>query len=105
MAIGSARVMGFKLSKNFNHPHFAVSVGDFWRRWHISLSTWLKDYVYIPLGGSRVIKWRWYFNLFLTFWVSGIWHGAAWTFVLYGFMHGSYIVYEASTRDVRRKVL
>ena len=103
MAIGSARMMGFKLSKNFDRPYFANSIGDFWRRWHISLSTWLKDYIYIPAGGNRVIKWRWYFNLFLTFFVSGIWHGAAWTFVFFGLIHGAYVVYEAATKDFRRR--
>lgn len=104
MAIGVGRMLGFKLTKNFNHPQFAISIGDFWRRWHISLSTWLKDYVYFPLGGSRVVKWRMYYNLFITFFLSGIWHGANWTFIMYGFMHGSYIVYESSTREFRKKL-
>ena len=88
MAIGVGKVLGFELTENFRRPYFAVSVTDFWHRWHISLSTWLKDYVYIPLGGSRCSKVRNYWNIFITFLVSGIWHGANWTFVIWGCMHG-----------------
>lgn len=88
MAIGVGKVLGFELTENFRRPYFAVSVTDFWRRWHISLSTWLKDYVYIPLGGSRCSKKRNYWNIFLTFLVSGIWHGANWTFIVWGMWHG-----------------
>lgn len=88
MAIGVARFMGFDAGKNFDHPYLAESVGDFWRRWHISLSTWLRDYVYIPLGGSRVALPRIYFNLLATFLVSGIWHGSTWNFVIWGLLHG-----------------
>ena len=88
MAIGVGKVLGFELTENFRRPYFAVSVTDFWHRWHISLSTWLKDYVYIPLGGSRCSKIRNYWNIFITFLVSGIWHGANWTFVIWGCMHG-----------------
>jgi D-alanyl-lipoteichoic acid acyltransferase DltB (MBOAT superfamily) len=88
MAIGVGKVLGFELTENFRRPYFAVSVTDFWRRWHISLSTWLKDYVYIPLGGSRCSKMRNYWNIFVTFLVSGIWHGANWTFVVWGILHG-----------------
>lgn len=88
MAIGVGKCMGFELTQNFNRPYFAVSVTDFWHRWHISLSTWLKDYVYIPLGGSRCSKVRNYWNIFVTFLVSGIWHGANWTFIAWGCMHG-----------------
>lgn len=88
MAIGAARFMGFDVGKNFDHPYLASSVGDFWRRWHISLSTWLRDYVYIPLGGSRVALPRIYFNLFATFLVSGIWHGSTWNFIIWGLLHG-----------------
>ncbi len=90
MAIGVARYCGFDVGKNFDHPYLAQSVGDFWRRWHISLSSWLRDYVYIPLGGSRVALPRIYFNLLATFLVSGIWHGAGWTFVVWGALHGLY---------------
>lgn len=88
MAIGVGRVLGFELTENFRRPYFAVSVTDFWHRWHISLSTWLKDYVYIPMGGSRCSKLRNYWNIFVTFFVSGIWHGANWTFIVWGCMHG-----------------
>lgn len=88
MAIGVGKVLGFELTENFRRPYFAVSVTDFWRRWHISLSTWLKDYVYIPMGGSRCSKLRSYWNIFVTFLVSGIWHGANWTFIVWGVLHG-----------------
>ena len=88
MAIGVGKVLGFELTENFRRPYFAVSVTDFWHRWHISLSTWLKDYVYIPLGGSRCSKFRNYWNIFVTFLVSGIWHGANWTFIVWGCLHG-----------------
>lgn len=88
MAIGVGELLGFKLTENFRRPYFAVSVTDFWHRWHISLSTWLKDYVYIPMGGSRCAKSRNYWNIFVTFLVSGIWHGANWTFIVWGCLHG-----------------
>ena len=88
MALGVGKTLGFELTENFRRPYFAVSVTDFWHRWHISLSTWLKDYVYIPLGGSRCSKVRNYWNIFVTFLVSGIWHGANWTFIVWGCMHG-----------------
>lgn len=94
MAIGVGKTLGFELTENFRRPYFAVSVTDFWRRWHISLSTWLKDYVYIPLGGSRCSKIRNYWNIFLTFIVSGIWHGANWTFVIWGIWHGVFQIIE-----------
>ena len=94
MAIGIGKLFGIKLDENFRQPYFAKSVGDFWRRWHISLSTWFRDYVYIPLGGNRVSEGRNYFNLFVTFLVSGLWHGAAWSFVLWGALHGIYQVLE-----------
>lgn len=94
MAIGVGKVLGFELTENFRRPYFAVSVTDFWRRWHISLSTWLKDYVYIPLGGSRCFKLRNYWNIFVTFLVSGIWHGANWTFIIWGIWHGVFQIIE-----------
>ncbi len=87
MARGLAQFMGFRLMLNFNNPYVATGLGDFWSRWHISLSTWFKDYVYFPLGGNRKGKARTYFNMFLTMFVSGIWHGAAWTFVIWGLLH------------------
>lgn len=88
MALGVGKVLGFELTENFRRPYFSVSITDFWHRWHISLSTWLKDYVYIPLGGSRCSKLRNYWNIFVTFLVSGIWHGANWTFIVWGCIHG-----------------
>ncbi|WP_187261112.1 MBOAT family O-acyltransferase [Pontibacter beigongshangensis] len=97
MAIGAAQVMGFRLMENFRRPYLAKSIREFWGRWHISLSTWFRDYLYIPLGGNRVVRWRWYYNLFLTFVVSGLWHGANWTFLAWGALHGLYLVLEAAT--------
>jgi D-alanyl-lipoteichoic acid acyltransferase DltB (MBOAT superfamily) len=87
MARGIAQVMGFRLMLNFNNPYAATGLGDFWNRWHISLSTWFKDYLYFPLGGSRHGTFRTYLNMFITMVVSGIWHGAAWTFVIWGALH------------------
>jgi alginate O-acetyltransferase complex protein AlgI len=94
IAIGSAQVMGFTLMKNFNRPYFSKSVAEFWKRWHISLSTWFRDYLYISLGGSRVSRPRWYFNLFFTFLLSGLWHGANWTYVIWGALNGTYLMAE-----------
>lgn len=94
IAIGVARVLGFRLMENFHRPYFACTIGEFWHRWHISLSTWFKDYVYIPLGGNRVGKLRNYFNLLITFVVSGIWHGANWTFLCWGTIHGILLCIE-----------
>lgn len=94
MAIGVGKTLGFELTENFRRPYFAYSVTDFWRRWHISLSSWLKDYVYIPMGGSRCSKLRNYWNIFVTFLVSGIWHGANWTFIVWGIWHGLFQIIE-----------
>lgn len=94
MAMGVGKLMGFNLINNFQRPYLSTSITDFWRRWHISLSTWLKDYVYIPLGGSRCSKGRNYWNIFVTFLVSGIWHGANWTFVFWGILHGVFQILE-----------
>lgn len=88
MAIGIARTLGFNLINNFRRPYLAVSITDFWQRWHISLTRWLTRQVYIPLGGSRCSKPRTYWNIFVTFLLSGIWHGANWTFIVWGVMHG-----------------
>ncbi len=104
IAIGAARVMGFRLMENFNRPYSARSISEFWRRWHISLSTWFRDYLYIPLGGNRVGWWRWQFNLLITFLVSGLWHGANWTFVIWGALHGSYLLLSNWTRDLWERV-
>lgn len=101
IAIGAAQVMGFNLMENFRSPYFSKSISEFWNRWHISLSTWFRDYLYIPLGGNRVVKWRWYYNLFITFLVSGLWHGANWTFMVWGALHGFYLVFAIVTAKQR----
>lgn len=94
MAIGIGRIMGFELPQNFNLPFTSQSFAEFWQRWHISLSTWLRDYLYIPLGGNRVGKTRYYVNLMITMFLGGLWHGASWNFVLWGILHGVYLVVE-----------
>lgn len=104
MARGAAKVMGYDLMENFRRPYFAKSIREFWQRWHISLSTWFRDYVYIPLGGSRQVKWRWYYNLLITFLLSGLWHGANWTFVIWGALHGCFIVIENMTGSFQNRV-
>jgi alginate O-acetyltransferase complex protein AlgI len=104
IAVGTALIMGFRLMKNFNRPYLSKSIGEFWRRWHISLSTWFRDYFYISIGGNRVSKWRWQFNLFATFLVSGLWHGANWTFVVWGSLHGFYLIFALWTKKIRDKI-
>ncbi|MEO8760665.1 MAG: MBOAT family protein [Bacteroidia bacterium] len=94
MAIGLARMMGFRFPENFNYPYIAQSITDFWRRWHISLSRWMRDYLYIPLGGNKVSDARLYFNLWVVFLISGLWHGAEWTFILWGAYHGFFLAIE-----------
>ena len=91
IAIGAAMILGFKIPRNFNKPYFAISPSDFWRRWHISLSTWLRDYLYIPLGGNKKSPNRTYLNLFVVMFLGGLWHGASWNFVIWGMMHGLYL--------------
>jgi alginate O-acetyltransferase complex protein AlgI len=98
IAIGSARLMGFSLPDNFAYPYLATSLSDFWRRWHITLSTWLRDYLYIPLGGSRHGEWNTYRNLMITMVLGGLWHGAAWNFVLWGTWHGLALSLERAGR-------
>lgn len=105
IAIGAAQVMGFKLMDNFNRPYVSRSIAEFWQRWHISLSTWFRDYLYIPLGGNRVKVPRWYFNLFITFLVSGLWHGANWTFVIWGALNGFYYIFGSVTCNIRKKII
>jgi alginate O-acetyltransferase complex protein AlgI len=94
MAIGLARMLGFHFLENFNQPYLATSITDLWRRWHISLSTWMREYLYIPLGGNRVAKWRMYLNLWIVFLVSGLWHGANWNFIIWGGFHGLFLVLD-----------
>lgn len=100
IAIGAAQVMGFKLMTNFKRPYLAISVSEFWKRWHISLSTWFKDYLYIPLGGNRVSKFRWQLNLLIVFLISGLWHGANWTYVIWGALHGIYLILEINAQQI-----
>lgn len=103
IAIGTAQVMGFNLMDNFRRPYFSKTVAEFWKRWHISLSTWFKDYIYIPMGGNRVEKMRWYWNLFFVFTISGLWHGANWTFMIWGTLHGAYLIIGLLTKSMRDK--
>lgn len=94
MAIGLGLLFGFKLPENFNYPYISQSIKEFWRRWHISLSTWFRDYLYIPLGGNRGSEKRTYLNLFIVFFVTGLWHGASWNFIIWGLFHGTFIIVE-----------
>ena len=105
IAIGCARIMGIRLMKNFDHPYKSESIKEFWSRWHISLSSWFKDYLYIPLGGNRKGKPRQLINVMIVFLVSGLWHGAAWTFVIWGAIHGIYQVIGTLTIKTRNKLL
>ncbi|MFY7666645.1 MBOAT family O-acyltransferase [Flavobacterium sp.] len=100
MAIGIALLMGFRLSVNFRTPYKSASITEFWRRWHISLSTWLRDYLYISMGGNRKGKFRMYFNLFMTMLLGGLWHGASWKFVIWGVLHGLALVVERLFKNV-----
>lgn len=104
IARGAGRVMGFRMIENFDNPYFATSIKDFWRRWHISLSTWFRDYLYIPLGGNRCGKLRNYTNLMITFLVSGLWHGANITFIVWGALHGIYQVIGKLTLNLRKRI-
>jgi D-alanyl-lipoteichoic acid acyltransferase DltB (MBOAT superfamily) len=106
IAIGSAKIMGYDLMTNFNRPFFASTIGELWKRWHISLASWFRDYVYIPLGGNRVVKWRWYYNLIVTFVLSGLWHGAAWTYVIWGTLHGLFLIFTILIqRNLLKKIV
>jgi D-alanyl-lipoteichoic acid acyltransferase DltB (MBOAT superfamily) len=103
IAVGCAKIMGFDLMTNFKRPYLSTSVTEFWRRWHISLSTWFRDYVYIPLGGNRCSKGKNYLNLFLTFALSGLWHGANWAFIIWGALNGIFQIIEKFTAGFRKK--
>lgn len=104
IAIGSAKIMGYNLRDNFNRPYIATSIREFWKRWHISLTSWFRDYLYFPIGGSRVPNLRNYFNIFTVFLVSGLWHGANWTFVIWGALHGLYQMIGKATTNFRESV-
>lgn len=102
MAIGMGEMFGFHFKENFNYPYIATSVQDFWRRWHISLSSWFRLYVYIPLGGNRKGKNRAMFNRVFVFFLTGLWHGASWTFVVWGLYHGLFLLLEQTVLHVRQ---
>jgi alginate O-acetyltransferase complex protein AlgI len=104
IAVGIGEVLGFDLIQNFNTPYFSISIGDFWRRWHISLSYWFRDYLYIPLGGNRKGVLRKYLNIMIVFIVSGLWHGAGWTFLVWGALNGLYIVIGETLQPARKKL-
>ena len=103
IAIGAAKVLGFDLMANFKRPIFAKTTGEFWKRWHISLSTWFKDYLYFPMGGNKRSVPRWYFNLMVVFLISGLWHGANWTYIIWGGINGFYLVFAIMTKKYREK--
>lgn len=105
IAIGAAEVMGFKLMQNFKRPYYATSIAEFWQRWHISLSSWLRDYLYIPLGGNRVTVGRQYLNIAVVFLASGLWHGANWTFIIWGALHAGYLIAGLITQKLRTGVV
>jgi alginate O-acetyltransferase complex protein AlgI len=111
MAIGAAHMLGYKLARNFNIPYVSANVSEFWRRWHISLSSWLRDYLFIPLGGSRGGTWQTHRNLLITMTLSGLWHGASWTFVVWGVLHGVLLIVHklfqgfCKTRPILDRVL
>jgi D-alanyl-lipoteichoic acid acyltransferase DltB (MBOAT superfamily) len=102
IAIGAAEALGFPIVQNFRQPYLAQSIQEFWRRWHISLSTWFRDYLYFPLGGSRVSKWRKHLNVMIVFLASGLWHGANWNFVIWGALHGMYQVIAELVKPIKR---
>lgn len=105
MAIGIGLLLGFRFPENFNFPYISKSITEFWQRWHITLSNWMKDYLYIPLGGNRISKGRTFINLWLVFLISGLWHGAAWTFIFWGLFHGSFLIIERLFfKDVLKRI-
>lgn len=104
IAIGTGRLLGFRLQTNFERPYLALNMTDFWRRWHISLSTWFRDYLYIPLGGNRCGKWKSYRNILITFLISGLWHGAAYTYIIWGFLHGIFQIVGKLSKSIQSKL-
>jgi alginate O-acetyltransferase complex protein AlgI len=103
MALGAAHMLGYKLAKNFNMPYLATNISEFWRRWHMSLSSWLRDYLFIPLGGSRGSTWQTSRNLLITMTLGGLWHGASWTFVVWGLMHGLLLIVHRGLQSVYKR--
>lgn len=104
IAIGTAHMLGYRLAQNFNMPYIATNVSEFWHRWHMSLSSWLRDYLFIPLGGSRGPRWKTYCNLMITMTLGGLWHGANWTFVVWGILHGSLLIVHRQFQDYCKAV-
>src|SRR5262249_12888516 len=104
MALGSSQMLGIRLPVNFHSPYKAASIIEFWRRWHISLSAFLRDYLYIPLGGNRQGRWKRYINLFITILLGGLWHGASWTFMLWGGLHGLYLSINHAFRHATKGI-
>jgi D-alanyl-lipoteichoic acid acyltransferase DltB (MBOAT superfamily) len=104
IALGSAKIMGFDLIDNFKRPYFSKNIQAFWRRWHISLTSWFRDYIYIPLGGNRGKKINWYSNILIVFLIAGLWHGANWTFLAWGAIHGYYLIFFLEIRNIGRKI-
>lgn len=104
IAMGTAKILGFDLMENFNRPYSSQSISEFWRRWHISLSTWFKDYLYVPLGGNKSGKGKWIRNILIVFILSGLWHGANWTFVIWGALHAIYIIFGRLTLPFRERI-
>lgn len=104
IAIGTSKIIGYDLMENFNSPYFSKSISEFWRRWHISLSTWFRDYLYFPLGGNRVSQLKRYRNIMIVFLVSGLWHGSSWNFVIWGALHGVYQIIEITSKIFKNKI-
>ena len=104
IAIGASRIMGYDLMKNFNRPYFSKSISEFWRRWHISLGSWFRDYLYLPLGGNKSGKFFWSKNIMIVFLISGLWHGSNWNFVIWGFLHGFYILFAFAFKNIKLNI-
>jgi alginate O-acetyltransferase complex protein AlgI len=104
MAIGLGKMFGFTFRENFNYPYIARSFRDFWQRWHLTLTSWFRDYLYIPLGGSRVSRWRGYYNIIFVFLLTGMWHGASWTFICWGLFNGVFLVFERLSKRFTEKI-
>lgn len=104
IARGASRILGIELMKNFDRPYYSKSIAEFWRRWHISLGTWFREYLYIPLGGSRASKFKKCRNIFIVFAVSGLWHGASWNFIVWGVLHGVYQIVGEFTKKPKEKL-
>ena len=105
IAIGASKIMGYDLMKNFNRPYFSKSISEFWRRWHMSLGSWFRDYLYFPLGGNKMGQYSWYQNIMLVFLISGLWHGASWNFIIWGGLHGFYILIGLLLKGIKKYII